>query len=203
MVPALLVLFSYLIGSLSTAIIVCRIVGAPDPRTVGSRNPGATNVLRVAGRKAAAATLLGDSLKGLLPVLVGRLMDLEPAALAAAGFAAFLGHLFPVFFRFQGGKGVATFIGVLLGLALPVGLFFIAVWLLVAKLVKISSLAALGAAFLAPFLTWLLGYPLTQLAVILAMVALLFWRHRANIRKLIDGTEPRIGASSSNISPDR
>ena len=191
---ALLIFLSYLVGSLSAAIIVCRLIGAPDPRTVGSGNPGATNVLRVAGKKAAAATLIGDSVKGLLPVLVGRALGLEPGALAAIALAAFLGHLYPVFFQFEGGKGVATFIGALLGLAWPLGLAFIVVWLLVAKASKYSSLAALTAAALMPFFAWMTAHPSVYVATILVMVVLLFWRHRANIRKLIDGTEARIGS---------
>ena len=194
MMAALLIFLSYLVGSLSAAIIVCRLIGAPDPRTVGSGNPGATNVLRVAGKKAAAATLIGDSVKGLLPVLVGRALDLEPGALAAIALAAFLGHLYPVFFQFEGGKGVATFIGALLGLAWPLGLAFIVVWLLVAKASKYSSLAALTAAALMPFFAWMTAHPSVYVATILVMVVLLFWRHRANIRKLIDGTEARIGS---------
>jgi len=191
---ALLIFLSYLVGSLSAAIIVCRLIGAPDPRTVGSGNPGATNVLRVAGKKAAAATLIGDSVKGLLPVLVGRALDLEPGALAAIALAAFLGHLYPVFFQFEGGKGVATFIGALLGLAWPLGLAFIVAWLLVAKASKYSSLAALTAAALMPLFAWMTAHPSVYVATILVMVVLLFWRHRANIRKLIDGTEARIGS---------
>ncbi len=200
MAAALLVVLSYLVGSLSAAVIVCRVIGAPDPRTVGSRNPGATNVLRVAGRKAAAATLTGDAMKGLVPVLLARMFTAEPAAVAAAGIAAFLGHLFPVFFRFEGGKGIATCIGVLLGMAFPVALIFIAVWLLVARFAKVSSLAGLSAALTAPFAAWTLGYPLTHVAVIVIMTVLIFWRHRSNIGKIIDGTEPRIGADAGNAS---
>jgi len=194
MMAALLIFLSYLVGSLSAAIIVCRLIGAPDPRTVGSGNPGATNVLRVAGKKAAATTLIGDAVKGLLPVLVGRALGLEPGALAAIALAAFLGHLYPVFFQFEGGKGVATFIGALLGLAWPLGLAFIVAWLLVAKASKYSSLAALTAAALMPFFAWMTAHPSVYVATILVMVVLLFWRHRANIRKLIDGTEARIGS---------
>jgi glycerol-3-phosphate acyltransferase PlsY len=182
---------------LSAAIIVCRVIGAPDPRTVGSGNPGATNVLRVAGRKAAAATLLGDSLKGLLPVLLGRALGLPIDALAAIGFAAFLGHLYPVFFQFQGGKGVATLIGALLGIAWPLAVFFVVIWFVVARLSRLSSLAAITAAVLTPLYAWFRGYPALTVLAILAMVLLLVWRHRSNIRKLIDGTESRIGGKSS------
>jgi len=197
MTAAILIVVAYLLGSLSAAIIVCRAIGAPDPRTVGSGNPGATNVLRVAGKKAAAATLLGDTLKGLLPVLLGRALGLPIDALAAVGLAAFLGHLYPVFFQFQGGKGVATLIGALLGIAWPLGAFFVVVWFVVARLSRISSLAAITAAVLTPLYAWLRGYPALTVLAIMAMVVLLVWRHRSNIRKLIDGTESRIGGKSS------
>jgi glycerol-3-phosphate acyltransferase PlsY len=201
MTAAILILVAYLLGSLSAAIIVCRAIGAPDPRTVGSGNPGATNVLRVAGKKAAAATLLGDMLKGLLPVLVGRALGLPIDALAAIGFAAFLGHLYPVFFQFQGGKGVATFIGALLGIAWPLAAFYVVIWFVVARLSKVSSLAAITAAALTPLYAWFRGYPALTVLAILTMAALLVWRHRSNIRKLIDGTESRIGSKSSTDPP--
>ena len=138
----LLIGFSYLLGSLSSAIIVCRMGGYPDPRSLGSRNPGATNVLRIAGRASAALTLAGDLLKGLLPLAFGHWLDVADSTLAAMGVAAFLGHLYPVFFGFQGGKGVATFIGVLCGLAWQAGLAFMGLWLAVAGLFRYSSLAA-------------------------------------------------------------
>jgi glycerol-3-phosphate acyltransferase PlsY len=201
MTSAILIVVAYLLGSLSAAIIVCRTIGAPDPRTVGSGNPGATNVLRVAGKKAAAATLLGDTLKGLLPVLLGRALGLPIDALAAVGLAAFLGHLYPVFFQFQGGKGVATLIGALLGIAWPLAAFFVVIWFVVARLSKVSSLAAITAAVLTPMYAWLRGYPALTVLAILAMVVLLVWRHRSNIRKLIDGTESRIGGKSSTEPP--
>ena len=190
----LLILGSYLIGSVSCAILVCRAIGAPDPRSNGSGNPGATNVLRVAGKKAAAATLIGDSLKGLLPVLIGRWLGVDDTVLALIGTAAFLGHLFPLFFGLRGGKGVATLIGVLLGLAWPLGLAFIAIWLLMAKVFRISSLAALIASVLMPLIGFFAGYPPAFLAAISAMVALLLWRHRSNIRNLLKGAESRIGS---------
>ena len=182
----------YLCGSISTAILVCRVIGAPDPRAAGSGNPGATNVLRVAGKGAAAATLIGDSLKGLLPVLLARALGADSLILGLTAGAAFLGHLYPVFFRFQGGKGVATFIGVLLGLAWPLGLSFIAVWLLMAAIFRISSLSALTAAAVTPALAWWWNYPLSCLFATTAMSALLYWRHRSNIRNLLAGTEDRI-----------
>lgn len=189
--------FAYLCGSVSTAIIVCRLMGLPDPRAEGSRNPGATNVLRIGGKKAAAITLAGDFLKGLIPVLLARTLGLEPGALAAVAFAAFLGHLYPVFFGFQGGKGVATALGVMLGLSWQVALAALATWIVIARIWKISSLAALGAATLSPLYAWLFGLPGAYALVLLPMVALLLWRHRENIRKIRAGTESRIGRKTS------
>lgn len=195
MTSALLCLvFAYLCGSVSTAILVCRLMGLPDPRSEGSRNPGATNVLRIGGRKAAAITLAGDFLKGLIPVLVARAFGQGPEVLAATAFAAFLGHLYPVFFGFQGGKGVATALGVMVGLSWQVALAALATWLLVARVWKISSLAALSAATLSPLYALLFGLPDAYALALLPMVALLLWRHRENIRRIRAGTESRIGA---------
>ena len=195
MTSALLCLvFAYLCGSVSTAILVCRLMGLPDPRSEGSRNPGATNVLRIGGRKAAAITLAGDFLKGLIPVLVARAFGQGPEVLAATAFAAFLGHLYPVFFGFQGGKGVATALGVMVGLSWQVALAALATWLVIARVWKISSLAALGAATLSPLYALLFGLPGAYALALLPMVALLLWRHRENIRRIRAGTESRIGA---------
>src|SRR5579885_2961433 len=169
---ALVIPFGYLCGSISTAILVCRLIGAPDPRTAGSGNPGATNLLRV---------------------LLARALNADAVLMALTAFAAFLGHLYPVFFRFQGGKGVATFIGVLLGLAWPLGLGFIAVWLLMAVMFRISSLSALTAAAVAPALAWWWNYPQSYLSAAAGMAALLYWRHRSNLRNLLAGTEDRLG----------
>jgi len=191
---AALILSAYLLGSLSSAIIICRLLGLPDPRGQGSGNPGATNVLRIGGKKAAAATLAGDMLKGLLPVLAARALDAPPAIQALTGVAAFLGHLYPVFFRFRGGKGVATTLGVLLGLHWPVGLLTIATWLLVARVSRISSLAALTAVALTPAYLWWLRPQPALLAAVLFMGVLLFWRHRENIAGLLRGEERRIGS---------
>lgn len=194
MTSALLCLvFAYLCGSVSTAILVCRLMGLPDPRSEGSRNPGATNVLRIGGRKAAAITLAGDFLKGLIPVLVARAFGQGPEVLAATAFAAFLGHLYPVFFGFQGGKGVATALGVMVGLSWQVALAALATWLVVARVSKISSLAALSAATLSPLYALLFGLPGAYALALLPMVALLLWRHRENIRRIRAGTESRIG----------
>lgn len=196
LIDALLILLAYLFGSLSAAIILCRLLGLPDPRTQGSGNPGATNVLRIGGKKAAAATLLLDMLKGLLPVLLARALDAPLEIQATVAFAAFLGHLYPVFFRFQGGKGVATALGVLLGLNWLVGLATIATWLVVAFLFRISSLAALTAILLTPAFFWLLDRQAPLLLAAAVITLMLFWRHRSNIRKLLDGTEGRISLGS-------
>ncbi len=188
-----LIAAGYLMGSLSSAIIICRLLGLPDPRSQGSGNPGATNVLRVGGKKAAAATLAGDMLKGLIPVLVARALQADIEIQAGVAVAAFLGHLYPVFFGFRGGKGVATALGVLLGLHWPVGLMTVATWLAVAAVFRISSLAALIAILLTPvYIWWLIPEP-ALLAAMLFMAALLFWRHRSNIQNLLRGTEGHIG----------
>ncbi len=189
----LYILAGYLLGSLSSAIITCRLMGLPDPRSGGSGNPGATNVLRLGGKKAATITLAGDILKGLLPVLVVKALGADIMVQSAVAVAAFLGHLYPVFFGFKGGKGVATVLGVLLGLYWPVGLLTIASWLVIAKGFRISSLAALIAILLAPlYVLWLKPEP-ALLAAVIFMGTLLFWRHRSNIRNLLRGEEGGIG----------
>ena len=189
-----LILIAYLIGSISSAILVCNLMGLPDPRSEGSGNPGATNVLRVGGKKAAAITLIGDMLKGLLPVLAASLLNVAPLTLALTGLAAFLGHLYPVFFGFRGGKGVATMLGVLFGFHGLVGAATAGTWLVIAKGFKISSLAALIATLLAPLYVWLIIGPSRELIVTTAMMtAILFWRHRTNIQRLLSGEESLIG----------
>lgn len=194
-VDLLLALAAYLVGSISAAVIVCRLLGLPDPRTQGSRNPGATNVLRFGGKKAAAIVLVGDTLKGLLPVLIARALHVDDNVLAAVGLAALLGHLYPLFFGFQGGKGVATAFGVLLGIAWPVALAAVATWLMVAKVFRISSLAALMAAVLTPLFLWLDHVQQPILIMSWVMTLLLLWRHRGNIQRLITGEEGRIDRS--------
>ncbi len=190
-----LIVFAYLLGSLSAAIIVCKLMGLPDPRTIGSKNPGATNVLRTGSKKAAGLTLFGDFLKGLLPVLLGLALEMEPPVLALIGMAAFLGHLYPIFFGFQGGKGVATALGVILGLSWPVAVAALLTWLLMAKVFKISSLSALTAAVLTPLYCWLLTPQLEYIILFSVMSLLLIWRHRSNIRNLMAGAEGKIGKS--------
>ena len=184
-------LLGYLLGSVPFGVVSARVFGLGDLRRIGSGNIGATNVLRTGSRKAAALTLIGDAGKGADAVLAARVLLGEDAA-QAAGLAAFLGHLYPVFLGLRGGKGVATFLGVLLALSWPVGLAACALWLAVAALMRFSSLAALVAALGAPGLAIVLDAPgITGLALVLA--ALVFWRHRENVARLLAGTEPRIG----------
>jgi glycerol-3-phosphate acyltransferase PlsY len=185
-------LAAYCMGSISSAVLVCRFMGLPDPRSQGSKNPGATNVLRLGGRKAAIITLLGDALKGFIPVLVAKLYHIEPEWMNLIMFSVFLGHLYPLFFGFQGGKGVATAVGVLLALSFPVGLLAIATWGITVYLARISSLAALLSAILAPLYALVLLGAVSALGVAL-MALLLIWRHRSNIQRLWQGTEPKLG----------
>jgi glycerol-3-phosphate acyltransferase PlsY len=182
---------AYLLGSVPFGIVIARLFGLGDLRKIGSGNIGATNVLRTGNKAAAAFTLIGDAGKGAAAVLLARALVGEDAA-QVAGFAAFLGHCFPVFLRFHGGKGVATFLGTLLALSLPLGLAACATWLAVAGLLRISSLAALVAAVAAPAWALWLGPDAVLLAA--ALAALILYRHMANIRRLAAGEEPRIGA---------
>jgi glycerol-3-phosphate acyltransferase PlsY len=192
-----LIVSAYLIGSISSAIIVCRLMGLPDPRSEGSNNPGAPNVLRIGGKKAAAITLLGDMLKGVLPVAVGHLFDVSTLTFALAAMAAFLGHLYPVFFGFKGGKGVATALGTQFGLYWGIGLAVAGIWLFMAKVVKISSLSALVSMALAPVIIYWI-WPADELIVMqIIMSIILFWRHKSNIQRLISGEESLIGKKKS------
>ncbi|MDO8955044.1 MAG: glycerol-3-phosphate 1-O-acyltransferase PlsY [Gammaproteobacteria bacterium] len=186
------IIIAYLIGSVNCAIIICHLMGLPSPRSVGSGNPGATNVLRLGNKKAAGLTLAGDFIKGVLPVAVGHLMHFSPMVLCLIGLAAVLGHIFPLFFKFKGGKGVATLVGVLFALNLLLGLAFILTWLFMAILFRISSLSSLIATLLSPlFGYFILGrdsiIPLTVMAVIVII------RHQTNIKRLLAGTETKIG----------
>jgi len=196
LLEASIIVGAYLAGSVASAIIVCRLMGLPDPRREGSRNPGATNVLRLGGRRAALITLLGDYLKGLLPVMVALALPVGTATVVAAGLAAFIGHLYPVFFRFEGGKGVATAFGAVTGFAWPVAAAMAATWLATAVLFRYSSLASLMSAVLVPLYAWLLTANATLTAGLGAMSALLILRHRQNIGRLIAGKESRIGQKS-------
>lgn len=185
----LLILSGYLLGSISSAIVVCKLMGLPDPRAQGSGNPGATNVMRFGGKKAAAITLAGDMLKGFIPVAVAHFLGMSMLVISSVGLAAFLGHLYPVFFGFRGGKGVATAIGVLVAASWMVGFAVIATWLIVAKIVKVSSISALVAFLLAPLYAWQLQPEPVFISTVGIISALLFWRHRSNIKNLICGTE--------------
>ncbi|HID81432.1 MAG TPA: glycerol-3-phosphate 1-O-acyltransferase [Chromatiales bacterium] len=185
----LLIVSAYLIGSVSSAIIVCRLMGKPDPRTIGSRNPGATNVMRQAGKKAAIITLLGDVLKGVIPVLIAKILGASLTIQLLVAMAAFLGHLYPVYFGLKGGKGVATAMGVLLGLNWLVALTALAIWLLVYAIKRISSLSALTTTALAPIYIWLITHSKEFVFFGLLLTALIYWRHRSNIRNLVAGTE--------------
>jgi glycerol-3-phosphate acyltransferase PlsY len=194
------VLGAYLLGSISFAIVVSRLMGLPDPRSYGSKNPGATNVLRTGRRAAAVLTLAGDAAKGWLAAwLAGRYL---PDAMALAGLAAFLGHLFPVYHRFQGGKGVATAAGVLFGFNAWLGAGTLVTWIVIAALLRYASLASVVAALFAAFYAfWLFGLMHIP-AVVLVMAALLIWRHRDNIRRLAAGTESRLGQKAATAPPD-
>jgi glycerol-3-phosphate acyltransferase PlsY len=204
MTAALAFAFGYLLGSIPFGLIITRAAGGPDIRQIGSGNIGATNVLRTGKKGLAAATLVCDALKGTVAVLVARYFAGHDAALAAghyaalaAGLGAFLGHLFPVWLKFKGGKGVAVYIGLLIGLYWPGALVFCAIWLAVAALSRYSSLAALTASALTPLALWFLGQPSTAV-LFLALSALLWIMHRANIRRLLDGREGRIGAKAAS-----
>ncbi|MCC2674512.1 MAG: putative rane protein [Ramlibacter sp.] len=204
--PAAAVVAAYLLGSLAFAVLVSKAMGLSDPRTFGSKNPGATNVLRSGSKAAAIVTLLLDALKGFVPVMLvrayGRRYGLDEGTVAMVGLAAFLGHLYPVFFRFQGGKGVATFLGVVFGIHWLLGVATGLTWLIIAFFFRYSSLASLVAAVFAP-LFYLLGDRLQWYAAkpiafsLFVMAGLLAWRHRENIRRLVEGRESRLGAKKA------
>lgn len=189
----IVVVLAYLIGSLSAAIITCKIMGLPDPRTTGSNNPGATNVLRIGGKKAAIFTLVGDLLKGLIPVVIVKLIfPTESLLIALTALAAFLGHLFPVFFQFKGGKGVATALGCIIGLNLWVALCAFGVWLAIFLPTRISSLSALTAAVVAPVFLWLFDASASVVIAIIIMDILLIIRHKENIQRILKGEEKKM-----------
>lgn len=205
--PFLAAVAAYLVGSLAFAVIVSRAMGLSDPRTFGSKNPGATNVLRSGSKPAALVTLLLDACKGLVPILMvkawGKAYGMEDGTIALVALAAFLGHLYPVFFRFQGGKGVATFIGAVFGIHWLLGVAVGLTWLVVAFAFRYSSLASLLAAITAPVI-YLLGDRMQWyaekpvVAALVAMAALLAWRHRENIKRLLEGKESRLGAKKAS-----
>ena len=194
LIPVVWIIAAYLLGSIAFGIVVSKLFGLPDPRTVGSGNPGATNVLRSGKKLAAALTLLGDVVKGFLPVWLAFQSDMLMWVVAYVSFAVFIGHLYPVFYKFKGGKGVATALGVMLAISPLLALGALLTWVLVFVISRYSSLAAIVAALLAPVYAWvLLSAYKDYFIVVLVMSALLIWRHRTNIQKLIAGTEAGFG----------
>jgi acyl phosphate:glycerol-3-phosphate acyltransferase len=198
-VDYVIVPLAYLIGSVPMAIVVARLLKLPDPRTIGSGNPGATNLLRYGGRLAGALTLAGDVLKGVVVAWIARTFIVDTGIIAASAIAVFLGHLYPVFFRFQGGKGVATALGVWSVLVPTVGGLLLLTWLIVAVAFRYSSLAALVAACAAPLYAWWFAPASAYIAAAAVMTLLLIWRHRGNIRNLMNGSETRIRLSRQSV----
>ena len=203
-----LIALAYLIGSISFAVVVSKCMHLPDPYSYGSGNPGATNVLRTGNKRAAALTFLGDAFKGFIAVVMARMIlgeeslgsSLNSWILCGVVIAVFLGHVFPIFHRFKGGKGVATACGILFGIHWILGLATLATWSIVAKFMRYSSLAAIAAAVFAPiYFIFLFGFHPMTIALVM-VCGLLVWRHRSNIRNLINGTESRIGAKDSKAS---
>uniref|UniRef100_UPI0040470996 glycerol-3-phosphate 1-O-acyltransferase PlsY n=1 Tax=Vibrio anguillarum TaxID=55601 RepID=UPI0040470996 len=190
--PALIMIISaYLLGSISSAVLICRLLRLPDPRNMGSNNPGATNVLRIGGKKAAIAVLLCDMLKGTIPVWGSYYLGIDPILLGLVAIAACLGHMYPIFFHFKGGKGVATALGAIAPIGLDLTALIILTWVSVAFLFRYSSLAALVTVLLAPFYTWLIK---PQYTLPVAMLCcLIVFRHHQNIKRLLAGTEPKVG----------
>ena len=205
MATTVFVVAAYLIGSLSFAVIVSRAFALPDPHSYGSGNPGATNVLRTGRKLAAALTLAGDTGKGVLAVILARVFAADYGVatngIALAALAVFLGHLYPVYFRFKGGKGVATALGILCAINLWLGLATLASWLVIVAIFRMVSLASIIAALFAPFYTaWLFGTASALLPAVLAIAALLIYRHKENIRRLLAGSESRIGAKKQDAA---
>lgn len=191
--PFIYVAAAYLLGSVAFGILISRVFGLPDPRTVGSGNPGATNVLRSGKKMAAVLTLLGDAAKGWLPVWLAMRHEMPPLLVCAVALAVFLGHLYPLYYRFQGGKGVATALGVLLAISPWLGLCVLLTWLLAFVVWRYSSLAALIAAAMSPIYALVLLDLRVYAVMALVLAMLMFWRHRDNVRKLLNGTEAGFG----------
>lgn len=190
-----MIIFAYLLGSISSAVLICRVLRLSDPRDVGSNNPGATNVLRIGGKKAAIAVLLFDMLKGTIPVWVGYYLGIDPILLGLVAIAACLGHMYPIFFHFKGGKGVATALGAIAPIGLDLTGLIMLTWVVIALLFRYSSLAALITVLLAPFYTWLIK---PQYTLPVAMLCcLIVFRHHQNIKRLFTGTEPKFGEKKS------
>jgi glycerol-3-phosphate acyltransferase PlsY len=190
-----MVVGAYLLGSINSAIIVSKAFSLPDPRELGSGNPGATNVLRTGNKMAAAITLAGDLLKGLLPVIAVDLLTANSILIAATGVAALLGHMYPLYYQFKGGKGVATTLGVLLGFNSLLGIFWIVLWLLTALITRYSSLSALVATLLVLIISWFWAHNIWLSASMLVITIFVFWRHRTNIKNLLNGSESKLGNS--------
>ena len=192
LINIVLIFLAYLLGSISAAILVCKLLGLSDPRTGGSGNPGTTNVMRLHGKTAAFLTLTGDVFKGIIPVLLAKVIVGSEFIIALSGFAAFLGHIFPIYFKFRGGKGVATLIGILLATHWLLGLAYVITWILTAAIFRYSSLAALIATLSIPFYTYFLEQNF-QYTVSFSMIAvILFWRHKSNIHNLLNNKERKI-----------
>jgi len=189
-----LILIAYLVGSINSAIILSKVLKLPDPRTQGSKNPGATNMLRIGGKKIAAFVLLIDVWKGLSPILLAYSYTSSSLELSIIALSAFLGHVYPVFYSFKGGKGVATFIGGLIGINLLVGLSFILIWLFVAKVLNISSLSALVATLLIPIVFYFIEMDIEATGVISLICLWIFFTHRSNIKRLVSGEEGQINS---------
>ncbi|WP_162045529.1 glycerol-3-phosphate 1-O-acyltransferase PlsY [Vibrio taketomensis] len=191
-----MIISAYLLGSISSAVLICRVLKLDDPRKVGSHNPGATNVLRIGGRKAALAVLICDMLKGTIPVWGGYFLEIEPLMLGIAAIAACLGHMYPLFFHFKGGKGVATALGAIAPIGLDLTAMVMATWLIIALVFRYSSLAAIITVLLTPMYTWMIK---PQYTLPVAMLCcLIIFRHHQNIRRLFEGTEPKLGEKKPN-----
>lgn len=188
-ISMLAICLSYLLGSFSSAIIFCQLLNLPDPRTKGSRNPGATNVLRMGSKTAALLTLLGDVAKGIIPVVIAKYLSLDAISIALVAYAAFLGHLYPIFFRFEGGKGVATALGAIIALSPLAALSWVSIWVIVILIFRFSSLASIITAIFAPFIIYLFTTNIPYTLSVAGMSLLLILRHRINIKKLTAGKE--------------
>ena len=190
------IILAYLAGSISSSILIARLFQLPDPRSLGSGNPGATNMLRTGSKKAAAFTLVGDLLKGLIPLLIARGMGADLTLLCLMGLAATLGHMYPIYYQFRGGKGVATTLGVLLGINWLLAIIWIATWISTAKLSGYSSLAALIATALLPIVAYFMQQPMIVIYLMLIIAILVIWRHQSNIKNLLAGKESKIGSKN-------
>ena len=184
---------AYLMGSVSSAILISKFMGISDPREIGSGNPGATNILRYGGKKAAFLTFLGDAGKAAVPIIVAQTMGVAATITTLVGVCALIGHMYPIFYKFNGGKGIATMIGMAIALDPLLGASFITCWLCVAAVSRYSSLAALGAVLLMPFFAWKLNQDMASVALLILAGTLIFFRHKTNIENLVSGTEKKIG----------